>query len=93
MRPDPHDMSTTTPPDAEGEKKSDTSANSFSIPGKPALLKFCRQPRSYRKPRTGERNICVWVRVANASRSSSANCARVMPPPSAVLPEEASSST
>ena len=45
MSPEPQDMSTTTPP-AAGRNHRWTSLNSTSMPGKPAALKFWRQPRS-----------------------------------------------
>ena len=36
------------------------------MPGKPAALKFCRQPRSYRKAIAGVRKNCVCMSTWSA---------------------------
>ena len=38
----------------------------WPMPGKPAALKFCRQPRSYRNAIAGVRKNCVCMSTWNA---------------------------
>jgi hypothetical protein len=46
MSPEPHERSTTVPVTSPSSRKLSSSTASLSMPGKPALLKFCRQPLS-----------------------------------------------